>query len=237
MSQFEFGNRKCLHPRDLNPLTPKPENQERYLEALYSDIPIVLGTGFAGTGKTALSIHAALNQVFDSATPYSKLIIIRNIVESSQSVGFLKGSLEEKVEPYLAPYKQLAQQFLNFNDPWQLLVDLENVEFMVANFIRGQTFDDCIILVDEAQNFDYSTLKDIITRAGYNCKIVLCGDIHQDDLKKIRKESGLSRLCNTLTLMPYGDVAHIEFELDDIVRSSLVKNFLIADYEYERDNY
>ena len=229
---YEFGNRKSLHPRDLNPLQPKTDNQERYLEALYSDIPVVLGMGYAGTGKTALATHASLNQIFDSATPYTKLIVIRNIVESSQSIGFLKGGLDEKVEPYIAPYKQLSQQFLNFNDPWQLLVDLENVEFMVANFIRGISLDDCIILIDEAQNFEYQTLKDIITRAGENTKIVINGDLKQDDLIKLHKTSGLAKLSEVLNLLPYGDVVKIEFQLEDIVRSGLCKNFLIADSEY-----
>ena len=230
-----FGNRKQLFPDDLLPLEPKTDNQERYLEALYSDIPIVIGSGFAGTGKTSLSYHSALSQVFEPSSPYDKVVIVRNIVESSNSIGFLPGGIEEKIDPYLAPYKALSQDFLNFNEPWKLLNDLGNVEFVVANYIRGITLDRSIIIIDEAQNFPYATLKDIITRAGYYTKIVINGDVGQSDLAKVGQQTGLGKLTDVLRLMPYGDVAEIEFGLNDIVRSGICKNFLISDYDYHKN--
>jgi len=231
---YSFGNRKNLFPDDLLPLEPKTHNQERYLEALYSDIPIVIGRGPAGTGKTAISYRSALQQVLEPSSPYDKVIITRNIVESSNSIGFLPGMLADKIDPYLAPYKALSQDFLNFNEPWKLLNDLGNVEFVCSNYIRGITLDRSIIIIDEAQTFSYETLKDIITRAGYYTKIVISGDVQQDDLAKIGQKSGLGKLCDVLKLMPYGDTCEIEFTLDDIVRGGICKNFLIACNDYHK---
>lgn len=229
----EFGNKKRFHTHELLPLTPYNENQEKYLAALYSDIPIVLGMGFAGTGKSALALHSAMYQVFDDSNPYSKIHIVRNIVESSERIGFLPGKYEEKVAPYEAPYKAICQEFLNYFNPYDILKSLDLLEFHAPNYIRGVTLEG-IIIIEEAQCIDYPTLRDIISRAGANTKIVLNGDVRQDDLAKIRKKSGLGKLVNVLNLMPYGDVATIEFQLDDIVRSDVVKNFLIADYDYEK---
>lgn len=227
-----FGNRKKFHTHDLLEIHPKNENQERYLSALYSEIPIVLGLGWAGTGKSSLALHSSLYQVFDGR--YDKIHIIRNIVESGERIGFLPGDIEQKLEPYESPYKQLCQDFLNFVEPYDILKDLGQIEFHPPNFLRGTTLEG-IIIIEEAQNFDYLTLRDIISRAGHNTKIIINGDVRQDDLVKIKKKSGLAKLVDVLDLMPYGDVAKIEFELEDIVRSDVVKNFLIADYDYEQN--
>ena len=143
-------------------------------------------------------------------------------------------TMSDKIDPYLAPYKALSQDFLNFNEPWKLLNDLGNVEFVCSNYIRGITLDRSIIIIDEAQTFSYETLKDIITRAGYYTKIVISGDVAQDDLAKIGQRSGLGKLCDVLKLMPYGDVAEIEFTLDDIVRGGICKNFLISHHDYHK---
>lgn len=230
----DIGNRKRFHPRDLLSLTPLNDNQEKYLAALYSDIPIVLGLGPAGTGKSALCIHSALYQVFDESTPYDKVHIIRNIVESGERIGFLPGAIEEKLAPYEAPYRALAQEFLNFFDPYCHLKDLDYLSFSPPNFIRGVTLEG-IIIIEEAQNIDYGTLRDIISRAGKHTKIVVNGDLKQNDLFKLGKRSGLGRLQEVLTLMPYESVATIDFQLDDIVRSGVTKDFLIADYDYHKE--
>lgn len=228
----DVGNRKNFYCSDLKPISPLNDNQEKYLSALYSDIPIVLGLGFAGTGKSALSIHSSLHQIFDF-TEYNKLYIVRNIVSTGEDIGFLPGDLSQKLEPYEAPYKALCQEFLDFFDPYEHLKELDYVEFMPPNFLRGQTLEG-IILIEEAQNFDYGTLRDIISRAGPCTKIVINGDVRQDDLRRKGKRSGLGKLVEVLKLMPYGDTAVIDFGLDDIVRSGVTRNFLIADYDYEK---
>lgn len=184
------------------------------------------------THNTAMAIHSSLYQIFDY-TEYDKLYIIRNIVETGQGIGFLPGDLSQKLEPYEAPYRGLCQEFLDFFDPYDHLKNLGYVEFIPPNFIRGTTLEG-ILLLEESQNYDYATLRDIISRAGPNTKIVINGDIRQDDLQKVGKKSGLSKLVDVLNLMPYGDVAIIDFGLDDIVRSGVTKNFLIADYDYEK---
>ena len=231
---LELGNRRKFHTHDLNKLIPHKGKQERYLESLFSDIPVVLGVGAAGTGKTALALYSALHQVFDEATPYDHVYIVRSIVESGERVGFLPGDLSEKLAPYEAPYVGLCQQFLNYFDPYDKLKEFGYLEFVPTNYVRGQTWDDAIVIVDECQNLDYNSLRDVITRSGENTKIILCGDQYQDDLSRQKKQSGLSKLLNVLDLMPYGSAITIEFGVDDIVRSGLVRDFLIADMDYEK---
>jgi predicted ribonuclease YlaK len=229
---LEFGNRKKFHPHDLNKITPHEGNQERYLEALFSDIPVVLGLGAAGVGKSSLALYSALHQVFDESTPYDKVHIIRNIVESGERIGFLPGSASEKLAPYEAPYRGLCQEFLNYFDPYDKLKELDYVEFHCPNFIRGVTLEG-IIIIEEVQNMDYATIRDIISRAGENTKVVINGDVKQNDLSKLHKTTGLPTLLKVLNLMPYGSSFIVEFGVDDIVRSGLVRDFLIADMDYE----
>ena len=231
----DLGNRKRFHPRDLRPLQPMNDNQEKYLDALYSEIPIVMGLGFAGTGKSYLALHSALHQVFDDSTPYEKVYIVRNIVESGQAMGFLPGEISQKIEPYEAPYKSMTKEMMQFNSPYDHLKALDYVEFMPPNFIRGTTLEGIIIL-EEAQNMDYGTIRDIISRAGPHTKVVVNGDVRQDDLARLRKQSGLSQLIKVTNQMPYGSVCKVDFQLEDIVRSGLVRDFLIADYDYEMSN-
>lgn len=229
----DLGNRKKFTPHDLISVRPMNERQEDYLAAHFQQTPITLVTGYPGTSKTFLSMYASLLEVFDDSTPYDKLIIVRSAVET-RSIGYLKGDTDQKLEVYELPYKGIMHELMpQFKDGYEHAKSFNKVEFMPTSFMRGRNLADCIVIVDEAQNLDYEELKTCIGRISHNCKIVITGDVGQDDLFRKREKSGLPKLIKVLDTMPEGTYRHISYEKEDIVRSELVKNFIVADFEYE----
>lgn len=224
-----IGKTKKFHPHNLINLTPKTERQSNFLKAFYSQTPIILQNGHAGTGKTFLAIYAALSEVFEPSNEYDKLIVIRSAVQE-RKIGFLTGDEKQKGEVFERPYISIINDIIQpYKDSYDNLKSLGYYDFMLSSHQRGNTYDNCIIVVDEAQNMDAAELRTIITRAGINCKIVLCGDSKQDDLSRQRETSGFEYLKNVLKLMPYDYSETITYKVEDIVRSELVKQFLIAD--------
>jgi predicted ribonuclease YlaK len=215
------------HLVELEPLT---DNQEKLFNA-YDEGKFIVAHGVAGTGKTISLIYKALEEVLDPNTPYDKVIVVRSIVPT-RDIGFLKGSVDEKQSEYEKPYKYMIKKLFNFNsdEEYELLYgNLKNQKsfyFMSTSFIRGMTFDNCIIIVDEFQNQNFHESCSIITRVGENAKIMFCGDITQSDLIKTSEKNGMINFMRILNIMP--SFAIIEFVIDDVVRSSLVKEFLIA---------
>lgn len=224
----DLGNRKKLHPHDLCSLQPKSLNQERFLTHYYDGIPIIQALGKPGVGKSMLSLYCAFSQVLDPATPFQRVIIIRSAVQSREQ-GHLPGDLDSKSQPYEAAYQGLAKEiFPKFNDPYLHLKTLGYLEFHSTSFLRSVTFDDAIIICSEAQNFDFEELYTCISRAGSNSRIIIEGDTGQADLQRKREKSGLPDLERVLGKMPASMSAKIEYTADDIVRSELVKQFIIA---------
>lgn len=215
--------RKKFTQHDLCNMKPATENQKTFLDSCYNEeVILAAGLGSAGTGKTFLSLYAALDQVFDPCTPYTKVIVVRNAVEV-RSQGFIKGSLEEKEAVYEAPYIGLSKELLpRFNDGYAHLKSLGYLEFLTTSFIRGITLNDCIIVVDECQNLNQHEMYSILTRVGYNCKIIVVGDGIQSDLKK---EIGCFNYINDVADNIEGAQV-VEFTTDDIVRSGFVKNVI-----------
>lgn len=183
--------------------------------------------GIAGTGKTFLGLYFALKDVWNKNTPYKKVFIIRSTV-STRNQGFMPGTKAQKEAVYEEPYGPIATTIFGRGDAYQLLKQRQMVEFRSTSFLRGATFDDCIIVVDEMQNMSDGELHTIMTRVGQNCKIIFAGDIKQDDLtsKRYNEESGIRDFMRIIEKMP--EFEFVEFLAEDIVRSDLVKSYIIT---------
>ena len=216
--------------RDIEPLT---ENQQKLFES-YANSKNIIAYGAAGTGKTFITLFNALNDVLDTSTPYEKIYIVRSLV-STREIGFLPGDHEDKSFLYQIPYKNMVKYMFelpsaaDFEMLYGNLKAQETISFWSTSFIRGTTFDRAIILVDEFQNLNFHELDSIMTRVGENTKIMFCGDATQSDLIKQNERNGIVDFMRVLRLMASVDI--IEFGVEDIVRSGLVKEFILAKME------
>ena len=213
--------------RDIDPLT---ENQQKLFES-YSEGKNIIAYGAAGTGKTFITLYNALCDVLDPSTPYEKIYIVRSLV-STREIGFLPGDHEDKSTLYQIPYKNMVKYMFelpsaaDFEMLYGNLKAQETISFWSTSFIRGTTFDRAIIIVDEFQNLNFHELDSIMTRVGENTKIMFCGDATQTDLIKQNERNGIVDFMRVLRIMSSIDI--IEFGVEDIVRSGLVKEFILA---------
>lgn len=222
---------KLDHLKSFSPLT---ENQKIFYEAYKRGDYFIALHGVAGTGKTFIAIYKALEEVLDRTNPFNKIIIVRSAVPS-RDVGHLPGSLDEKTEIYRQPYQQICTTLFGRADAYQKLEDQGHIEFISTSFIRGMSFDDAIIIVDEMQNCNFEEIDTVMTRVGYRSKIIFCGDYRQTDLNK--KKSDVCGILKFLDIAQHMKAfTRIEFLPDDIVRSSLVKDYIIAKLQYEDVN-
>ena len=216
--------------RDINPLTP---NQQLLFDAYAADKNLV-AYGAAGTGKTFITLYNALKDVLDQDTPYEKIYIVRSLV-ATREIGFLPGDHEDKSTLYQLPYKAMVKYMFempteaDFQMLYGNLKAQDTIDFWSTSFIRGTTFDKAIIIVDEYQNLNYHELDSIMTRVGQDSKIMFCGDATQSDLVKQNERNGIMDFMRVLRLMPSIDI--IEFGVEDIVRSGLVKEYILAKME------
>ena len=216
--------------RDIEALTP---NQQKLFDA-YAEDKHLVAYGAAGTGKTFITLYNALRDVLDQETPYEKIYIVRSLV-ATREIGFLPGDHEDKSTLYQIPYKAMVKYM--FEMPTQADFEMlygnlkaqDTIDFWSTSFIRGTTFDKSIIIVDEYQNLNYHELDSIMTRVGEQSKIMFCGDATQTDLVKTNEKNGIIDFMRILRLMPSVDV--IEFGVEDIVRSGLVKEYILAKME------
>ena len=216
--------------RDIEPLTP---NQQSLFDAYKQDKNLV-AYGCAGTGKTFITLYNALRDVLDETTPYEKIYIVRSLV-ATREIGFLPGDHEDKSSLYQIPYKHMVKYMFempteaDFHMLYGNLKTQGTLDFWSTSFIRGTTFDKTIVIVDEYQNLNYHELDSIMTRVGSQSKIMFCGDATQSDLIKTNERNGIIDFMRVPRLMPSVDV--IEFGIEDIVRSGLVKEYLMAKLE------
>lgn len=216
---------------DLKKIEPLSNNQVNFFKAYDQGDYFIALHGVAGTGKTLISMYKAIEEVLTKGNLYHKVIVIRSAVQGRDQ-GFLPGGEDEKMSLYEIPYMQIANTLFGRRDAWDILKGQERVEFMSTSFIRGVTFDNAIVILDEAQNCNFDELNTIITRVGKNSKIIFCGDYRQTDLTKNRNDvTGIKKFLEISLLMPCH--TRIEFGINDIVRSSLVKEWIIACTEYE----
>ena len=215
---------------DIEPLT---DNQKRLFTS-YSEGKHLVAYGVAGTGKTFITLYNALCDVLDPTTPYDKIDIVRSLV-STREIGFLPGDHEDKSYLFQVPYKNMVKYMFqmpsdaDFEMLYGNLKAQETIKFWSTSFIRGTTLDNAIVIVDEFQNLNFHELDSIITRVGANTKIMFCGDATQTDLVKTNERNGIVDFMRILRSMVSFDV--IEFGIDDIVRSGLVKEYIIAKLE------
>ena len=216
--------------REIEPLT---DNQETLFQS-YKDNKNVVAYGCAGTGKTFITLYNALRDVLDERTPYEKIYIVRSLV-ATREIGFLPGDHEDKSSLYQIPYKNMVKYMFEMPDDASFEMLYGNLKtqgtigFWSTSFIRGTTLDKSIIIVDEFQNLNFHELDSIITRVGEDSKIMFCGDATQSDLIKTNEKNGIIDFMRVLRNMPSIDI--IEFGVDDIVRSGLVKEYIIAKME------
>jgi len=215
---------------DIDPLT---NNQTKLFDS-YKKGKQLVAYGCAGTGKTFITFYNALRDVLDENTPYEKVYIVRSLV-ATREIGFLPGDHEDKSSLYQIPYKNMVKYMFSMPDDASFemlygnLKAQETIKFWSTSFLRGTTLDNAIIIVDEFQNLNFHELDSIITRVGENSKICFCGDATQSDLTKTNERNGIIDFMSILRAMPSFDV--IEFGVDDIVRSGLVKEYIIAKME------
>ena len=212
---------------DVNPIT---ENQEFFFKE-WANQKNLFAYGAAGTGKTFIALYLALKDVMDEETPYDKVYIVRSLV-STREIGFLPGTHDDKSELYQVPYKNMVRNMFHMPDQssFDMLYDnlkgQETISFWSTSFLRGTTLDDAIVIVDECQNLNFHELDSIITRVGQDSKIVFCGDVNQSDLQRTNERNGILDFQRILEGMD--EFSMVEFGISDIVRSGLVKSYLIS---------
>ena len=233
MSTKQMKRKKPINQEYLKTIEPLTENQERFFHDYGMDQNI-FAYGAAGTGKTFITLYLALQEVLDENTPYDKIYIVRSLVPTRE-IGFLPGDHEDKSALYQIPYKNMVKYMFKMPDDnsFELLyTNLKaqgTVSFWSTSFIRGTTFDNAILIIDEFQNLNFHELDSIITRVGESSKIFFCGDATQSDLTKTAEKNGIVDFMSIIKNMPSFDT--IEFQAEDICRSGLVKEYIIAKLE------
>jgi predicted ribonuclease YlaK len=213
--------------KDLNDIKPITDNQKEVFNN-FADKNLFL-YGVAGTGKTFVALYNALKDVLDPKSPRERVYIVRSIIPT-RDIGFLPGDEEDKSYLYQTPYQNMVRfMFKRGSDAEfdRLYNDLRNqgtIDFLTTSFLRGVTIDNGVIIVDECQNLNFHELDTIMTRVGQDSKIVFAGDMQQTDLTKTQDRNGILDFVNILQQMP--EVNCIEFDLNDIVRSGLIKSYL-----------
>ena len=207
--------------KNIEPLT---ENQRLTFEKYHEGKNLLLH-GIAGTGKSFLSTYLSLQTILTDTSRYKKLVIVRSVVPT-RAMGFLPGNNKDKAKVYEAPYQAIFTELFGRGDAYEYLKQKGVVDFISTSFIRGITLNDCIIVVDEIANMTLHELDSVITRVGKNCKIIFCGDFRQSDFTKEQDKNGLIDFMRILNRMKSFD--YIDFTENDIVRSSMVKEYIIA---------
>lgn len=216
---------------DLLEYEPITLNQKAAFEAWDDEDNLVLA-GSAGTGKTFIAMYMALEDLLDPDSNHRRLIIIRSAVPT-RDIGFLPGNAEEKKDMYTIPYRNICTELFNDKASWNKLITNNNIMFESTSFIRGATFDDSIIIVDEMQNLTFHELDSVITRVGKNSKIIFCGDYRQTDFRFEDEKEGIFKFIKILEQMR--NFSTIQFGWDDIVRSGMVRDYIMTKEMLEID--
>ena len=224
-----MAKNKDITYNQLSTIKPVTDSQKLVFESWKKGMNQFL-FGCAGTGKTFISLYLALQEVLKNETPYDKVIVVRSLIPTRE-IGFLPGDEEDKAALYQVPYSNMMQ--FMFEQPneqaFSMLYDRLKAQgsfyFLSTSFLRGLTFDNSIIIVDECQNLNFHELDTIITRVGQDSKIMFCGDFGQSDLTRMNEKNGLMNFLQILQEM--NEFNCTEFDIGDIVRSGFVRSYLI----------
>ena len=214
---------------DLVKIEPVTDNQKVVFES-YKKGKNQFLYGCAGTGKTFITLYLAMQEVLKNDTPYDRVVMVRSLIPTRE-IGFLPGDEEDKAALYQVPYSNMVQYMFKqpneqaFSMLYDKLKNQGSFYFLSTSFLRGLTFDNSIIIVDECQNLNFHELDTIMTRVGQDTKIVFAGDMQQTDLTKFQDKNGILSFVNILQEMQ--EMECIEFGINDIVRSGLIKSYLI----------
>lgn len=217
---------RAIKLSDLNVLEPLTDTQADFFESYQDGGIAFMLYGSAGTGKSFIGLYHALCDVLDPDSVYEKVVIVRSVVQS-RAMGFLPGTMDEKMEPFELPYHDICADLLNRKDAYAKLKDMGKIEFLSTSFLRGSTFNNCIVLFDEAQNETFHGFSTVLTRLGTDSKIIICGDGLQNDL--LHSKTDISGFRDAVAVTKtMADFRSFKFTTDDIVRSGFVKSWLIA---------
>jgi phosphate starvation-inducible protein PhoH len=216
---------KCLTKTSLKKISPMTDNQTKTFEAFGDDKHLMLH-GCAGTGKTFIMIYLAMKAVLSGRVDQQKVYIVRSMLPT-RDIGFLPGTADEKMSVYAEPYYSLFDElFPEIENPYELAKYQDVVEFVPTSYIRGITLRDAFVIVDECQNLNFHELDTIITRVGENSRIFFCGDFMQSDLKNHNEQQGIIQFMDIIKNIQSFEI--IDFKEEDIVRSGLVKEYIIS---------
>lgn len=208
---------------ELRKIEPKSINQEKAFEAWKEDYNLIL-SGSAGTGKTFIALYLALHEML-SNQEYRKIIIMRSIVPT-RDIGFMPGDYDDKKDMYLSPYKLICGELFGFDQAYNKLVSSKKILFETTSFVRGTTYDNCIIIVDEMQNLNFHELDSVVTRVGQHSKIIFSGDYPQTDFRHDNDKEGLHQFLSIIEQMRF--FKRVTFGWEDIVRSDLVRDYIMT---------
>lgn len=209
---------------NLKRVHPLTENQKKTFDAFYQGKHLMLH-GMAGTGKTFLSMYLAIKDLMAGTSDQEKIYVVRSVVPT-RDMGFLPGSQKEKMKVYEAPYYAICNELFERGDAYDILKQKNAIEFMSTSFVRGTTMNNCYVIVDEINNMTFHELDSVITRIGKNCRVIFCGDFRQSDLTREQERNGLKEFMKVIDRL--SDFEYIDFLEQDIVRSKLVKEYIIA---------
>ena len=224
-----MSKKKEISSSDLVEVKPITDNQKLVFESYKKGLNQFL-FGCAGTGKTFVSLYLGLRDVLKNETAYERVVMVRSLIPTRE-IGFLPGDEEDKAALYQVPYSNMVQFMFKqpneqaFNMLYDRLKAQGSFYFLSTSFLRGLTFDNSIIIVDECQNLNFHELDTIITRVGQDSKIIFCGDFMQTDLTKMNERNGLHDFLRILEEMKQFNC--VEFDIGDIVRSGFVRDYLI----------
>ena len=225
-----MAKKQDLKIDDLVTVKPITDNQKLVFSEYKKGKNLFLH-GAAGTGKTFVSLYLALQEALDPSTPYETVYVVRSAVPTRE-IGFLPGDEEDKTALYQIPYQNMVQFMFEqpsdqaFTMLYDRLKAQGSVMFLTTSYLRGITLDNAIIIVDECQNLNFHELDTIMTRVGQDSKIIFSGDFFQSDLVKNADKEGMPKFLDIISDME--EFASVEFNIGDIVRSGLVRSYLIS---------
>jgi len=209
---------------DLPEIEPITKNQEKAF-SLFEEGNNLMLSGSAGTGKTFMALYLALEEVLEKETEYDNIVLIRSAVATREQ-GFQPGTKEEKENVFTLPYRAICSELFGVADAWNKLKQTGTIQFETTSYIRGTTFNNAIVIIDEMQNLNFHELDSVVTRVGRNCRLIACGDYYQTDFDKEKEKNGILQFMNIVDHMK--DFEIVEFGWADIVRSGFVRDYIMT---------